>query len=193
MNLARQKTKVLQSVNSRQGQRTDQPENQESLHLNQSKASITLTGATNQSTMSSAVFRPKSAQLPQVSMSVMTDIENEPETEKGKFPKQNRTYSTAHSEASMGDDFEEKTPQQLLIHPSGPVSRTKIILGRSIWDRPVIPKKEFPQVDSFLGRNRKDSLTKYETRNLPQFLVEKDVNDCDDDAEWKIFFGMILE
>ena len=193
MNLARQKTKVLQSVNSRQGPRTDQPENQESLHLNQSKASITLTGATNQSTMSSAVFRPKSAQLPQVSMSVMTDIENEPETEKGKFPKQNRTYSTAHSEASMGDDFEEKTPQQLLIHPSGPVSRTKIILGRSIWDRPVIPKKEFPQVDSFLGRNRKDSLTKYETRNLPQFLVEKDVNDCDDDAEWKIFFGMILE
>ena len=127
-NLARQKTKVLQSVNSRQGPRTDQPENQESLHLNQSKASITLTGATNQSTMSSAVFRPKSAQLPQVSMSVMTDIENEPETEKGKFPKQNRTYSTAHSEASMGDDFEEKTPQQLLIHPSGPVSRTKIIV-----------------------------------------------------------------
>ena len=54
-------------------------------------------------------------------------------------------------------------------------------------------KKEFPQVDTFLGRNRKDSLTKYETRNLPQFLVEKDVNDCDDDAEWKIFFGMILE
>ena len=125
MNLTRQKTKVLQSVNSRQGPRTDQPENQESLHLNQSKASITLTGATNQSTMSSAVFRPKSAQLPQVSMSVMTDIENEPETEKGKFPKQNRTYSTAHSEASMGDDFEEKTPQQLLIHPSGPVSPTK--------------------------------------------------------------------
>ena len=72
MNLARQKTKVLQSVNSRQGPRTDQPENQESLHLNQSKASITLTGATNQSTMSSAVFRPKSTQLPQVSMSVMT-------------------------------------------------------------------------------------------------------------------------
>ena len=124
MNLTRQKTKVLQSVNSRQGPRTDQPENQESLHLNQSKASITLTGAANQSTMSSAVFRPKSAQLPQVSMSVMTDIENEPETEKGKFPKQNRTYSTAHSEASMGDDFEEKTPQQLLIHPSGPVSWT---------------------------------------------------------------------
>ena len=124
MNLTRQKTKVLQSVNSRQGPRTDQPENQESLHLNQSKASITLTGAANQSTMSSAVFRPKSAQLPQVSMSVMTDIENEPETEKGKFPKQNRTYSTAHSEASMGDDFEEKTPQQLLIHPSGAVSRT---------------------------------------------------------------------
>ena len=64
-------------------------------------------------------------------MSVMTDIENElqPEvgtgSEKGKFPKQNRTYSTAHSEASMTDDFEEKTPQQLLIHPSGPVSRTE--------------------------------------------------------------------
>ena len=57
----------------------------------------------------------------------------------------------------------------------------------------MIPSKEFPQVDSFLGRNRKDSLTKYETRNLPQFLVEKDVNACDDDAEWKIFFGMILE
>ena len=125
--LKRQKTKVLQSVNSRQGPRTDQ--NQESLHLNQSKASITITGqAANQSAaLSSAVFRPKSAQLPQVSMSVMTDIENEPEvtgSDKGKFPKQNRTYSTAHSEASMGDDFEEKTPQQLLIHPSGLVSLT---------------------------------------------------------------------
>ena len=70
----------------------------------------------------------------------------------------------------MGDDFDEKTPQQLLIHPS-----------------------EHPQVDTFLAKNKKDSLTKYETRNLPQFLVEKDVNDCDDDAEWKIFFGMILE
>ena len=49
----------------------------------------------------------------------------EKETEKGKFPKQNRTYSTAHSEASMGDDFEEKTPQQLLTHPSGLVHRLK--------------------------------------------------------------------
>ena len=100
MNLTRQKTKVLQSVNSRQGPRTDQPENQESLHLNQSKASITLTGAANQNTMSSAVFRPKSAQLPQVSMSVMTDIENETEIQNSKFPKQNRTYSTAHSEGN---------------------------------------------------------------------------------------------
>ena len=57
----------------------------------------------------------------------------------------------------------------------------------------MIRKTEFPQVESFLGRNRKDSLTKYETRNLPQFLIEKDVNGCDDDAEWKIFFGKILE
>ena len=156
--LKRQKTSVLQSVNSR----------------------LNTANLVDPKFSNNSVFVKQSG-LPIHSIgSIMTDIEDETSHESKKISEsqkcpqiKNRAYSTAHvnlTKDEKGIDYSVKNPTQLLFHES-----------------------ENPNVDDFLEKNRKGSLTKYETRNLPPFLIGKNMNAIDDESEWKILFNLIQQ
>ena len=43
-------------------------------------------------------------------------------------------------------------------------------------------------MEAFLQRNRKGTLTKYELRNLPPSLTEREIESIEDAASWKALF-----
>jgi hypothetical protein len=148
----RQKTKLLQSLNSRRASRTSLPSNREStLYASDS--------------------------LPQQSVTRISIFEEnieEVQVEKTTVdvPEKVRTFSTSvpktsESEVSLDDDY---TAVNLLLH-----------------------KSEIPNVESFLQRDRKETLTKYEIRNLPPSLTNRDIGDVDGDSAWRDLYAEIQE
>ena len=85
-------------------------------------------------------------------------------------PNKTRTFSASvpKTPESECDESEDCTAADLLVH-----------------------KSEQPNVEGFLQRNRKDTLTKYEMRNLPQNLTEIEIDNIDSEATWRTVFSDI--
>ena len=72
------------------------------------------------------------------------------------------------------------------------LNRTSFV--ENIFLKPIsVDQSEKPNIEAFLQRNRKDTLTKYELRNLPSKLTEKELGDIESDSEWKNLFTEIQE